>query len=144
MSKQYDFWIDFKNKKIYRKKGQIPKEIRNNFVEAEPEFQEQCIYEKTVYCSSMNDFQHYATNYPSCMITVDWKRHRWTNDYIMLLSMLPIDELFNLLKEKNKTSLDFIHNILQGRLFDNECMDETVDILLGDDLSDSYARDIEE
>ena len=143
MSKQYDFWIDFKNKKIYRKKGQIPKEIRNNFVKAEPEFQEQSVYEKIVYCSSMNDFQHYATDYPSCAIMVDWKRHRWTNDYIMLLSSLPIDELFNLLKEKNKTSLDFIHNIWRG-LFDEECMDETVDILLGDDLSVSYAEDIEE
>ena len=84
MSKQYDFWIDFKNKKIYRKRRQIPKEIRNNFIEAEPEFQEQCFFEKIVYCSSMNDFQHYATDCPDCMITVDWKRHRWTNDYIML------------------------------------------------------------
>lgn len=143
MSKQYDFWIDFKNKKIYRKKGQIPKEIRNNFIEAEPEFQEQVLCEKIVYCSSMNDFQHYVTDYPHCAVTVDWKRHRWTNDDTMLLSRLPIDELFNLLKEKNKTSLDFIHNIWRG-LFDEECMDETVDILLGDDLSDSYAEDIEE
>lgn len=143
MSKQYDFWIDFKNKKIYRKKGQIPKEIRNNFVEAEPEFQKQSFYEKIVCCSSMNDFQHYTTNYPDCMITVDWKRHRWTNDYIMLLSNLPIDELFNLLKEKNKTSLDFIHNIWKG-LFDEECMDETLNTVMGDDISDSYARDIEE
>ena len=59
MSKQYDFWIDFKNKKIYRKKGQIPKEIRKTLKIKENEQVEINVLDDSIVLNKSSDIHEY-------------------------------------------------------------------------------------
>ena len=139
MEEKYDFWIDFKNREIYRFAEDIPQEIKNNFIDVKPEKIISRMFENLVLCSSNENYQHYTVNYPYFSLIVDWRHHRWSNDGEMLLNNLSIDEVFTILKEKNKTTSELLWAF--DTQFDHETAYETIDYLLDDNVSYSEASD---
>lgn len=142
MANNYDFWIDFENKEIYRFEEQIPKKIKNNFIDVESEVTKEYEHFYCMLCTSKENYQHYTTNDSSFFMIVDWKHHFWANDGETLLNNLSMDEVFAILKEKNKTTAELLR-VFETQ-FDSELTYKTIDYLLDDNVSFSESNDIDE